>query len=219
MHGLDVLADLENVKQFVQKQKLLKSFGLRVYPLHDEEVQLHVGHIYVLYVHVPVVVDSVRCACMLQWKQMMISYLITFLIIHCSEFSQQGFIVQVCKVLASASPLCWASVYVCVLMCSLQDMEPLIGLCKAVVLHHQRSLEEVVVGGDDHGTPLDPFVPALLTCPKLSVLKLGRGALSPANTLMVLEKLTSLQEFVLKDVSVDLRQGHPLDKVCLNTVL
>ena len=155
---------------------------------------------------------------MLQWKQMMISYLTTFLIIHCSEFSQQGFIVQVCKVLASTSPLCWASVYVCVLMCSLQAREPLIGLCKAVVLHHQRSLEEVVVGGGFH-IPLDPFVPALLTCPKLSVLQLGQGALSPANTLMVLEKSTSLQEFVLSDVSVDLRQGHPLTKVCLNTVL
>ena len=156
---------------------------------------------------------------MLQWKQMMISYLITFLIIHCFEFSQQGFIVQVCKVLASASPLCCASVYVCVLICSLQALEPLIGLCKAVVLHHQRSLEEVVVGGVVVGIPLDPFVPALLTCPKLSVLKLGPGALSPANTLMVLEKLTSLQEFVLSGVSVDLRQGHPLAKVCLNTVL
>ena len=156
---------------------------------------------------------------MLQWKQMMISYLITFLIIHCFGFNQQGFIVQVCKVLASAFPLCCASVYVCVLICSLQDLEPLIGLCKAVVLHHQRSLEEVVVGGGVVGIPLDPFVPALLTCPKLSVLKLGSGTLSPANTLMVLEKLTSLQEFVLRSVSVDLRQGHPLAKVCLNTVL
>ena len=104
-------------------------------------------HIYVLYVHVPVVVDSVRSACMLQWKQMRISYLVTFLIIHWFEFSQQGFIVQVCKVLASALPLCCASVYVCVLICSLQALEPLIGLCKAVVFHHQRSLEEVVVGG------------------------------------------------------------------------
>ena len=158
---------------------------------------------------------------MLQWKQMMISYLITFLIIHCFEFSQQGLIVQVCKVLASASPLCCASVYVCVLICSLQTMEQLIGLGKTVVWHHQRSLEEIVVGGD--GTfgdiPLDPFVPALLTCPKSSVLKLGPGTLSPANTLMVLEKSTSLQEFVLCDVSVDLWQGHPLSKVCLNTVL
>ena len=163
---------------------------------------------------------------MLQWKQMMISYLITFLITHCPEFSQQGFIVQVCKVLASASPLCCVSVYVCVLICSLQAVdamkeEPLTGLCTAVVLHHQRSLEEVVVGGGGFGidVPLDPFVPALLTCPKLSVLKLGQGTLSPANTLMVLEKLTSLQEFVLCVVSVDLRQGHPLAKVCLNTVL
>ena len=156
---------------------------------------------------------------MLQWKQMMISYLIIFLIIHCFEFSQQGFIVQVCKVLASALPLCCASVYVCVLICSLQAWEPLIGLCKAVVLHHQRSLEEVIVGGVVGDDPLDPFVPALLTCPKLSVLKLGPGALSPANTLMLLKKLTSLQELVLRDVSVDLRQGHPLAKVCLNTVL
>ena len=123
--------------------------------------------------------------------------------------------------LASASPLCCASVYVCVLICSLQAEELLIGLCKAVVLHHQRSLEEVVVGGGSifGSIPLDPFVPALLTCPKLSVLKLGRGALSPVNTLMVLEKSTSLQEFVLSGVSVDLRQGHPLAKVCLNTVL
>ena len=219
MHGLDVLADLENVKQFIQNQKHLKSFELTVHSL-NEEVQLHVGHIYVLYVHVPVVVDSVKCACMLQWRQMMISYLVTFLIIHCFEFSQQGFIVQVCKVLASTSPLCWASVYVCVLICSLQTMEQLIGLCKAVVLHHQRSLEEVVVGDVVvGGTPLDPLVPALLTCPNLSVLKLGRGTLSPANTLMVLEKLTSLQEFVLSDVSVGLWQGHPLAKVCLSTVL
>ncbi len=30
------------------------------------------------------------------------------------EFSQQGLIIQVCKVLASTSPLCCASVYVCV---------------------------------------------------------------------------------------------------------
>ena len=127
-----------------------------------------------------------------------------------------------CKVLASASPLCCASVNVCVLICSLQtDVEPLIGLVKAVVLHHQRSLEEVAVGGIVVGgdIPLDPFVPALLTCPKLSVLKLGQGTMSPANTLIVLEKLTSLQEFVLSHVSVDLRQGHPLAKVCLNTVL
>jgi len=138
------------------------------------------------------------------------------------EFSQQGLIVQVCKVLASASPLCCASVYVCVLICSLQVMEQLIGLSKAVVLHHQRSLEEVVVSGNAVGgdrIPLDPLVPALLTCPKLSVLKLGRGTLSPANMLMVLKKLTSLQEFVLSDVSVFWWLGHPLAKVCLNTVL
>ena len=28
MHGLNLLADVENVKQFLQKQKHLKSFGL-----------------------------------------------------------------------------------------------------------------------------------------------------------------------------------------------
>ncbi len=38
MHGLDVLADLENVKQFIQKQKLLKSFGLTVFIIRNEEV-------------------------------------------------------------------------------------------------------------------------------------------------------------------------------------
>ena len=129
--------------------------------------------------------------------------------------------------LAIALPLCCGSVYVCLLICLLQAEESLIGLCKAVVLHHQRSLEEVVIGSSDsifslhtrRITPLDPLVLPLLTCLKLSVLKLGPGTLSPANTLMVLEKLPNLQEFVLKDVSVGLRQGHPPDKVCLNTVL
>ena len=111
MHGLDVLADLENVKQFVQKQKLLKSFGLRVYPLHDEEVQLHVGHIYVLYVHVPVVVDSVRCACMLQWKQMMISYLVTFLIIHCLNSASRDLLSKCVKCLL-VPRLCVGPVFV-----------------------------------------------------------------------------------------------------------
>ena len=36
MHGLDVLADLENVKQFIQKQKHLKSFGLTVLSPNEE---------------------------------------------------------------------------------------------------------------------------------------------------------------------------------------
>ena len=115
--------------------------------------------------------------------------------------------------LASALPLCCGSVYVCLLICLLQAEESLSGLCKAVVLHHQRSLEEVVFGGIS-GTPLDPLVPALLTCPKLAVLKLGPGTLSPANTLMVLEELPNLQEFALSDVSVGMRQGHPQEKVC-----
>ena len=121
-----------------------------------------------------------------------------------------------CEVLVSALPLCCGSVYVCLLICLLQAEQDLcFGLCQAVVLHHQRSLEEVEIGVP----PLDSFVPALLTCPKLAILKLGRSALSPANTLMVLEKLTNLQEFTLTEIMLDLSQGHPLDKVCLNTVL
>jgi len=36
MHGLDVLADLENVKQFIQKQKHLKSFGLTMKSFNKE---------------------------------------------------------------------------------------------------------------------------------------------------------------------------------------
>ena len=124
-----------------------------------------------------------------------------------------------CKVLASALPLCCGSVHVCLLIYLLQVVESLIGLCKAVVLHHQRSLEEVVFGGVISNISLDPLVPALLTCPKLSILKLGTGTLSFANTLMLLEKLPNLQEFVLRDVSVDWWQERPLDKVCSNIVL
>ena len=128
------------------------------------------------------------------------------------------------KVLASALPLCCDSVCVCLLICLLQAVESLIGLCKAVVLHHKRSLEEVVIGGIDvhfGDSSLDPLVPALLTCQKLSVLKLGPGTLSHKNTFVVLEKLPTLQELVLKDVSIgeSLRQEHPLDEVCLNTIL
>lgn len=88
--------------------------------------------------------------------------------------------------------------------------------------HHQRSLEEVVLGGKGVGfnlfasTSLDPLVPGLLTCPKLTVLKLGPAKLSCANTLAVLEKLSNLQELVLEDVPVteSLRQQHPLEEVC-----
>ena len=123
----------------------------------------------------------------------------------------------------------------CLLICLLQAEESLIGLCKAVVLHHKRSLEEVVIGGrasymPEGGTSLDPLVPALLTCQKLTVLKLGPGTLSHTNTLTVLEELPNLQELVLRDVSIDglgdwwerregLRLWHPLDEVCLNTIL
>ena len=128
------------------------------------------------------------------------------------------------KVLASALPLCCDSVCVCLLICLLQAVEPLIGLCKAVVLHHKKSLEEVVFGGifvHFGDSSLDPLVPALLTCLKLSVLKLGPGTLSRVNTLTVLEKLPNLQELALKDLSLveSLRQRHPMDEVCLNTIL
>ena len=97
-------------------------------------------------------------------------------------------------------------------------------LRKAVVLHHKQSLEEVVMGGIRAlfgGTSLDPLVPALLTCQKLVVLKLGPGTLSRENTLTVLEKLPNLQELVLRGVSigVSLRQERPMDEVCLNTIL
>ena len=158
------------------------------------------------------------------------------------------------KVLASALPLCCDSVCVCLLICLLQAEESLIGLCKAVVLHHKQSLEEVVIGGSDlrwseGGISLDPLVPALLTCLKLVVLKLGPGTLSHAHTLTVLEQLPTLQELVLRGVSIgerscvntltvleklpilqelvlrgvsiggNLRQERPMDEVCLNTIL
>ena len=98
------------------------------------------------------------------------------------------------------------------------------GLCKAVVLHHKQSLEKVVIDGIHVllGLPsLDPLVPALLTCLKLTVLKLGPGTLSRVNTLTVLEKLPTLQELVLRGMSIgeSLRQRHPLAEVCLNTIL
>ena len=100
------------------------------------------------------------------------------------------------------------------------------GLYKAVVLHHKQSLEEVVIGDRASYMPggktsLDPLVPALLTCLKLAVLKLGPGTLSCVNTLTVLEKMPNLQELALSDLSFgeSLRQRHPLDEVCLNTIL
>ena len=131
------------------------------------------------------------------------------------------------KVLASALPLCCDSVCVCLLICLLQAVESLIDLCKAVVLHHKKSLEEVVIVGralerwSEGGTSLDPLVPALLTCLKLSVLKLGPGTLSRTSTLTVLEKLPNLQELALRDLSLgeSLRQERPMDEVCLNTIL
>ena len=128
------------------------------------------------------------------------------------------------KVLASALPLYCDSVCVCLLICVLQAEESLMGLCKAVVLHHKQSLEEVVIDGRDvvfGGTSLDPLVSALLTCQKLSVLKLGPGTLTHTSTLTVLEKLPNLQELALRDVSIgeSLRQKRLMDEVCLNTIL
>ena len=122
-----------------------------------------------------------------------------------------------------ACNVCCDSVCVCLLICLLQDEESLIGLCKAVVLHHKQSLEEVVIACVDllGGITLDPLVPALLTCLKLTVLKLGPGTLSDVNTLTVLEKLPNLQELVLRDelIGESLRQEHPMDRVCLNAIL
>ena len=134
------------------------------------------------------------------------------------------------KVLASALPLCCDSVCVCLLICLLQAVESLIGLSKAVVLHHKQSLEEVVIGGRASALigsiSFDPLVPALLTCLKLTVLKLGPCTLSCVNILTVLEKLPNLQELVLSDVlrGVSMReriweQVDALDEVCLNTIL
>ena len=100
------------------------------------------------------------------------------------------------------------------------------GLCKAVVLHHKQSLEELVIGGRASYIPgvdnsLDPLVPALLTCLKLTVLKLGPGKLSRTSTLTVLEKLPNLQELVLRGVSIreSWRQVDLLDEVCLNATV
>ena len=97
----------------------------------------------------------------------------------------------------------------------------LASLCNAAFLCHQRSLEEVVVGGKGVGLnlftrySLDPLVPALLTCLNLTVLKLGPATLSCVNTLAVLETLQNLQEFALRNVPIteSLKQQHPQNEV------
>ena len=89
-------------------------------------------------------------------------------------------------------------------------------------LCHQRSLEEVVVGGKGIGFnqftsySLDPLVPDLLTCLNLTVLKLGPATLSCENTLKLLKTLQNLQEFALRHVPITegLKQRHPQNEVC-----
>ena len=86
------------------------------------------------------------------------------------------------------------------------------------------SLEEVVVDGKGVGLnrftsySLDPLVPALLTCLKLTVLKLGSATLSHVNALAVLETLQNLQEFALRHVPItesqSLKQRHSQNEVC-----
>ena len=62
------------------------------------------------YVCLPVVIDSVRCACMLQCKQLMISYLVPFHIIHCVLDSAIGDLLSAC----TKPYLCVVTVFVCV---------------------------------------------------------------------------------------------------------
>ena len=69
-------------------------------------------------------------------------------------------------------------------------------------LHHKTSLEELAIGGNLYTIPLDPFVPALVVCQKMAVLKLQGARLSHEN-MLTLEELPKLQELVLVDVSVE----------------
>ena len=93
-----------------------------------------------------------------------------------------------------------------------------------MILHHKTSLEEVAIGGDIFVTfPLDPFVPALVVCQKMAVLKLEGARLSHENMLTSLEELPKLQELVLDRVSVEdivsdrLCLPLPLVEVCLHS--
>ena len=70
-----------------------------------------------------------------------------------------------------------------------------------MILHHKDSLEVVTIGGG-YTISLDPLVPALVVCQKMTVLKLERARLSHENMLTSLEELPKLQELVLDRVSV-----------------
>ena len=100
--------------------------------------------------------------------------------------------------------------------------EPLISLCKGVILHLKSSLEEVAICGSLYTFPLDPLVPALVVCQKMSVLKVEGARLSHENMLTSLEELPKLQELVLDRVSVrDIVSDRlclplPLVEVCLH---
>ena len=81
-----------------------------------------------------------------------------------------------------------------------------------MILHHKSSLEEVTIGGRLVRIPLDPLVPALVVCQKMTVLKLQGARLSHENMLTSLGELPKLQELVLEDVSV---QDIVSDRLCL----
>ena len=94
-----------------------------------------------------------------------------------------------------------------------------------MILHHKTSLEEVATGGGSYAfaIPLDPLVPALVMCQKMTVLKLRKARLCHENILTALEELSKLQELVLEDVSVrDIVSDRlclplPLVEVCLHS--
>ena len=94
-----------------------------------------------------------------------------------------------------------------------------------MILHHKLSLEEVAIGSFFGTIPfdLDPLVPALVVCQKMSVLKLRRARLSHENMLTSLGKLPKLLELVLENVSVtDIVSDRlclplPLVEVCLHS--
>ena len=67
-----------------------------------------------VYVCLPVVMDSVRCACMLQCKQLMISYLVPFHIIHCVLDSAIWDLLSACTKCLLVPYLCVVTVFVCV---------------------------------------------------------------------------------------------------------
>ena len=93
-----------------------------------------------------------------------------------------------------------------------------------MILQHKSSLEEVAIGGSLLTIiPLDPLVPALVVCQKMTVLKLEKARLSHENMLTSLAELPKLQELVLEGVSVrDIMSDRlclplPLVEVCLHS--